>query len=180
MQETVVGMNKKIAKWFYAVLAFGICVVVGVMAVSSTQKVAIDNEKAVSFNEGWHYSVNDGGVNENQITLPYRIDARKADKIYLYNTLPSEYPDGMTICFRSSNQYVRVLADNQEVYSFGYDDIRPFGKSPGSVWNIIRLKEDTAGRDIVIELCSPYETRSGIAASVYYGSKSANVFRIFS
>lgn len=171
-------MNKKMVRCFYLAVVVGCIILAAAFFASTTDKIIINNEPVTPFNDGWRYFVNGEPGSQAVITLPTPIDAKKNDVVLLENTLPDSYPEGMTVCFRSSNQYVRVLVEGAEVYRFGHDTTRPFGSSPGSAWNFIRLQKDTAGGKICIELISPYDNAAKDIPQVHYGSKNSNVFYI--
>lgn len=171
-------MNKKMVRCFYLALVAGFIILVAALVTSTTDKIVINNESVTPFNDGWRCFVNGKPSEQEVISLPARVDAKGNDIVLIENTLPDSYPEGMTICFRSSNQFVRVLVDDLEVYRFGHNTIRPFGSSPGSAWNFIRMQKDTVGSRISIELISPYGSSAKNIPQIQYGSKNSNVFYI--
>lgn len=171
-------MNKKVTRYFYLALVVACLILAVALLTSTSDAIVINSESVTPFNDGWRYFVNGQPGAQGTITLPEPIVAEAGDVVLLENTLPEDYPEGMTICFRSSNQYVRVLVDDQELYQFGHRSSRPFGSSPGSPWNFIRMPKDTRGSRISIELISPYYNAGKYIPTVYYGSKNSNVFYI--
>lgn len=173
-------MSKKINKYFFIAVLIGTLFFITAIFTSKSENVLINSEKVTLYNEGWRYTVNgsDGG---KLGPLPQKIDfANKNDRVVIKNKLPESYVQGMTVCFRSVQQFVRVFVNGEQVYEYGYGGTRLFGKSPGSAWNFVRLDNKTAGGEIEIELVSPYKDYANTVNEIHYGSKNANVFYIIS
>ena len=60
----------------------------------------------------------------------------------------------------------------------GSPDPTILGKTPSSGWVMLRLPHDSAGKELKIELSSPYEAYQGVLSKVYVGTKSALLFFI--
>lgn len=172
-------MNNKLLKLFYITFIV-ICCFLGVAKFNCVaENILINNESVTPFNEGWIYSINGEEQQGAVLTLPAKIENIKSDDVItIKNTLPPQYKEGMTICFRSVQQFVKIYVNGEQIYSYGYDSTRPFGKSPGSAWNFIRLDKSTQGGEIVIEVSSPYDAYSNNINNINYGSKNSNVFHI--
>lgn len=173
-------MGKKIMKCFYLAVLISVVFIVVAIFTSTSEKILINNEAVTNYNDGWHYSIN--GEERGELgSLPQKVnDVGKNDRVLIKNSLPETYVQGMTICFRSVQQFVRVFVDGQQVYEYGYESSRLFGKSPGSAWNFVRMPNNTAGKEISIELMSPYDGYNDSINKIQYGSKNANVFSIIS
>ncbi|MEG1873358.1 MAG: hypothetical protein RR194_04865, partial [Ruthenibacterium sp.] len=171
-------MSKKILYGFYMLLLLGAYFIYVSTCLSQPEHTVINNEGVVAYLQGWQYTINGIAPAENKITLPTKVDAQKNDRVVIRNTLPEQYNEPMTICFRSVQQFVRIWVGGEQIYEYGYASDRPFGKSPGSAWNFIRLDKSTQGEELEIELVSPYDGYARGINEIYYGTKSANVFHI--
>lgn len=111
------------------------------------------------------------------ISLPAQVPTDKGAWVQIERDIPANLPGPLVLCLRSSQQQVRVLFNDQEVYTFGLaDGSIPFGHSPGSTWNLVRLPEGSAGGHVVIALRSPYSVYSGTINEIRVGSKAALLF----
>ena len=64
---------------------------------------------------------------------------------------------GKTLFFLSADKTVRVYIGTEEVYSFGENDVRLFGHTPGSVYCFINIPDDADNEIIRMEMSSYYE-----------------------
>lgn len=106
------------------------------------------------FNTGWVMIREDGTKTELQ-ELPYYSTSRPNEKIVIQNTIPREYL-GKTMTFLSADKILRITVDGEEIYTFGLNDERLFGHTPGSVIVFADIPDACEGGMIRIEMCSPY------------------------
>lgn len=162
--------------WLYtAVLLSAIIMVVGSM-LYLPDPLNFQTEKAVGMNEGWDYIAPDG--TSRPIALPIKLDISAGEDVIIVKTLPLQSTAGATLCIRTSMQSLRVLVDGKSLYEFGTDPRSHIGKTPGSCWNLVRIPDEYAGKQIRLVFNSAYPFYSGLLNNIYYGSKSALLFRI--
>jgi len=153
---------------------------IGLIVFSSlsfqVDNVKIDNEQINNFNDGWIcLDKDDESFN---ILLPQKLQSKKQEIITITNRIPEKW-DGLTLAFRTSDQLLKVYFEGVEAYTFGYHDVRAFGKTPGSAWHFIDIPYDLNDGEIKIELSSPYKNYGGVLPTIYVGVKSACVFQLF-
>lgn len=134
-----------------------------------------NNEPTSDFSDNWKIKVN--GKSIAPIDIPTNLDLPPNSQIRLEKTIPA-YLGNSALCFRSSQQKVKVFIGDELIYSYGYEGTPPFGSSPGSLWNIIRLQSSYGGETMAIELSSPSKVFSGCINPITSGSKSALLFQI--
>lgn len=140
-----------------------------------SQRLPLNNEGVTLLNEGWILYQADGST--VPISLPAQLPWPAGTWLRIERDIPADLPGPLVLCLRSSQQKVRVLVDGEEIYTFGLDAGGiPFGHSPGSAWNLVRLPEGSAGGRVTIELCSPYPVYRGTVSEVRVGSKAALLF----
>lgn len=110
--------------------------------------------KMQSFNTGWVLIREDGIKTELQ-ELPYYSTSRPNEKIVIQNTIPREYW-GETMTFLSADKMLRITVDGEEIYTFGLNDERLFGHTPGSVIVFADIPDACKAGIVRIEMCSPY------------------------
>lgn len=158
-------------------LAGGLLVFLLMAATAPYQDVSFGSERAMVLDKGWFWQDSQGRW--QQIELPAKLPAGDDNRVVVYRTLPEDISLLSTLCFRSSQQAVRVCLDGEEIYAYGTDPAAiAYGESPGSAWNLVRLPEGAAGRTVSIELTAAYGTYAGTVNQVRIGTKSALLFAI--
>lgn len=115
---------------------------------------------------------------EMPVTLPVSLTV-PSDTEYSYSTyIPEDFPEGMSILFRTSQQSVRVLVDGHIIYERGQDPSKYPGTFRGSSWNTVLISQKDAGKKLTLTLMSPYQNFSGTLGEVRYGYKSALLYYI--
>ena len=107
------------------------------------------------FNSGWNVKY-ESGAQDNDVTLPYNFVSARNEKVVFENTV-TEDMRGKTLFFLSADKTVRVYIGTEEVYSFGENDVRLFGHTPGSVYCFINIPDDADNEIIRMEMSSYYE-----------------------
>lgn len=146
--------------------------------VYHSESISINTEDAIPFNNNWEYTDSEGTV--QKVTLPVNLEIKPNEDLVLKNTFPQNFPQGWTFCFRSSLQSIKLVVDGEIIYQRGQDCSNHFGDCVGSSWNLVRIPNEFQGKDFSLILNSPYKAYSGISNEVFYGSKSAAIFKIIS
>lgn len=144
---------------------------------SDIENTAISNETLMNFSNSWHVTLD--GEDMGVLDLPYTLSAEEHSLVELRHDIPTGLKQNSTLFFRSSQSFVRILIDGEEHYSFGYNSLQSFSASPGSSWQIMRIPQDSFGKELTIELTSPFARYSGDLRPIYIGTKAAIIFAIF-
>ena len=145
---------KKYDKFIWIVFFIQLVVITVVLTTSKVDDMTLAKGKMQSFNTGWVLVREDGSQTELE-ELPYNSSSRPGEKIVIKNTIPKEYW-GKTIRFLSADKSLRIMVDGEEIYSFGLNDKRLFGNTPGSVFVFADIPSECQVGEIQIEMCSPY------------------------
>ena len=145
---------KKYDKFIWIVFFIQLVVITVVLTTSKVDDMTLAKGKMQSFNTGWVLVREDGSQTELE-KLPYNSSSRPGEKIVIKNTIPKEYW-GKTIRFLSADKSLRIMVDGEEIYSFGLNDKRLFGNTPGSVFVFADIPSECQVGEIQIEMCSPY------------------------
>lgn len=131
----------------------------------------IDSEENARFKAAWSYSVDGGEF--HTVELPHIEKGEINSSVMLKNTLPQETIKGATVLLRTSQQNVEVFVAGELVYR-DFDDVKP--PVPSSAYHFARMPENAAGKEITVELSSPYSRYAGCMNEIFIGSKASNVF----
>lgn len=160
--------KEKIAYFIVLLFTVFFVYVISTYDEGNSQNIFQD-EDVLMLTNGWTANSNDG--NSKIVSLPTRISSKDANGVSISRQLPDKISQSDAICFKSIHSRVCVLVDNAIVYSFAWDDDILLGNTPGSVWNVIELKPEYAGKTLTITTYSKYSRYSGLFGDVVYGSK---------
>ncbi|MGN0321227.1 MAG: response regulator [Lachnospira sp.] len=155
---------KKYDKFIWIVFFIQLVVITVVLTTSKVDDMTLAKGKMQPFNTGWVLVREDGSQTELG-ELPYNSSSQPGEKIVIKNTIPKEYW-GQTISFLSADKTLRITVDGEEIYSFGLNDKRLFGNTPGSVIVFADIPKDCEAGQIQIEMCSPYDNYAAYITSI--------------
>lgn len=161
---------------YFFLLAVSILIITIVGVGFRTDSIEINKGETTPFNTGWVLDGTDG--TGKTLTLPAEVHSgvRKNEPVILKNNLPGNLPDGMNLCFSTYHSTVQVYVDGKQVYQFGVNNTYGFGKSPGSTaWHFVDLPPNSAGKQVMIKSCSPYDKYAGNFNAVSIGTRSNNI-----
>lgn len=156
------------------------CLIIFLLVVIWKQCPSLESfhtEQISQIESTWYNTLNSDTVQTLPAVFPYDENGTAV----MYTTLPESTPSYVTsLCFRASQNFVRIWVDG----TLMYDTTRPsewspfFGKAPGSYWVILHLPDDFAGKELRIELTSPYKVYHGLLNPIFIGNKSSILFYI--
>lgn len=113
----------------------------------------------------------DGWVWENQaIEIPLKLDIKANEILTINNLLGQAFQDSQVIMIRTSLQDLRFYLDNQLIYEATYGE--HLTKPYASMWHFISIPAQSEGKEIRLELTSPYASMSGQVNGIHYGSET--------
>ena len=167
---------KILRKLIWVALALEIIVLLVVVINSNVDNMTLSKGEIYNFNTGWTITREDGTSKEIK-SLPYSEKSKAGEKIILSNTIPKKY-SGMTMSFLSADKQFHVRIDGKQVYEFGMNDSRPFGKTPGSVTNFIDIPEKLSEGKIEIEMISPYDNYASNITSITISRRDTSILNL--
>ncbi|WP_270392459.1 response regulator [Butyribacter intestini] len=167
---------KILKKLIWVALAIEIIVLLVVVINSNVDNMTLSKGEIYDFNTGWIITRQDGSSQKIK-SLPYSEKSKAGEKIILSNTIPKKY-SGMTMSFLSADKQFRVTIDGRQVYEFGVNDSRPFGKTPGSVTNFIDIPENLTEGKIEIEMISPYDNYASNITGITISKRDTSILNL--
>ena len=146
---------KKFEKIVIAVVLIQFFLIIGICNFFEVDDMTLAKGSVYSFNKGWILIRENGTVTELD-NLPYTAQCEANERIIIENRIPRKYR-GKTLYFLSADKTLRVRIDGKEVYSFGLNDKRSFGHTPGSVMAFVDIPPQMEEGVIQIEMRSPYD-----------------------
>lgn len=118
------------------------------------------SEDAISFDAGW--TLEDGSdIDITNLSNNNRI--KVGTQFSVYNRLPDELSDGVSLCFRTKNILYKVYVGDELRYSSESADETVYNKSIGNRHNFIFLSSGDAGKEVKIKITTVYENaRNGL------------------
>ena len=142
---------------------------------SSESEPTFDEKKVREVDAIWYGDGQPQGVD----SLPEVFDCDEEGTTNVYTTISEEWLEqGNTICFRASQEAVQIWIDGTLMLEQGNREFTILGEAPSSGWVMLRLPADSVGKELRIELSSPYENYQGLLNKVYIGTKAALLFFI--
>lgn len=168
-------------KWLNGILIIFLTYVIGLSAWLTHMDRGNDysyyrNYKIEEWTNGWEYQDASGTT---QISCGQQITVNAGEVFRVKRILSTDLQNGQSICFRTDHTKVRVLVSGELRYEFGYSREPIFGQTPGSIWHIIDLDRQDAGKEMTIELMCPYAKYSGLMPNVEYGGRREVLLYIF-
>lgn len=144
-------------------------ILAGILLVKSGPETSyrFAEEKIATISKGWT-SVNDGKI----YNLPSVIPGEVGKPFALTRILDKPFEREQYICVRGSLQRVRVLLDDQVLYDNVQIQKGLFHAPKLSIWNMIKIPENAAGKKLTLEYTTDIKSLTGRFANVYYGSES--------
>lgn len=85
-----------------------------------------------------------------------------------FNELEKE---GDCLIFYSHHQNVSVYVEENLIFQVQPSKENPFGKTPGSSWNVLPIYQEDVGKEITIVLTPVYENVKGVVPEFYFGGQ---------
>ena len=140
---------------------------------ASTGSGYYDEFQIEKWNSGWFLE----GA-EQEVALPAKLNDNKEQYTSIYRYLEEDTKEDY-ICFRTDHSFVRVYADDELIYTFGDADKILFGKTPGSIWNVIPIHNLKAGTKLTVSVMCPYTMYAGKYREMLKGSRADILLYIF-
>ena len=145
---------KKYSKVIWTIFFIQLVVIAIVMKTAKVDDMTLAKGKVQFFNTGW-VLIREDGTKEELQELPYNTTSRPNEKILIQNTIPREYW-GDTLTFLAADKTLKITIDGEVIYTFGLNDERLFGNTPGSVMVFADIPDECEAGAIQIEMSSPY------------------------
>lgn len=139
----------------------------------------LDNEQAINFTQGWKYQAADGTIRD--VTSPSSLPENIPGGIRITNTLPADSAVRInSIGKYCVFQHFKIYVDGALIYSTDDPTLlaRHFDKTSGTFWLVQRLPENSAGKQIALEITSAYPDYRQLTGTIYLGTKAAILFSI--
>lgn len=157
-------------------LCIGLSLTLWLFTLFTTQKYMVNNSLTAYteevFKADW---VDDLG---NTITVPGKYDVKAGEVFRIHCTFAKDMDIGNSILFRTDHTFVRAYLNGEEIYRFGTAEEIPFGKTPGSGWQLIELGKITVGDVLTIEQRCPYGKYSGLIREILIGTRAELLSKI--
>lgn len=162
-------------KMLYVFIALGI--IVWLFVLFSTRGYFTENHfteaNVTLFNEDWT------DTEGKPVEIPGQKGTNKGTDYRIRHTFTDDIATGTSLLFRTDHTFVTAYLNGAEIYRFGVPEQIPFGKSPGSGWQIIDIGGAKAGDVIEIVTNCPYDKYSGQMRNIMTGTKQELVSYIF-
>lgn len=160
---------KNISMLIIAIIILQFVAIGIIVGTSKVQDVTLATDNVVECNDGWEITTVDGTTTKI-LSMPY-YGKSNADEIVVAKRVVSANMCGETLCFLSADKRLQIFVGDELIYSFGVDDQRVIGSTPGSVMVFADIPEDSEGKMIKIKMQSPYEDYATYMTQMVVGDR---------
>ena len=115
----------------------------------------------------------------NNFQFPGRpVNHGNYDSIWIRTTLPGGGWKQPTLRFRAPQQAVEVYLDGKLIYTYGKFDPDEKVRTPGSIWHLVELPADFAGKAVSFRLRTPFPQYTGYLIEINLGERSSHILGI--
>ena len=164
--------KEKIRYYLFYLLIIVEIIIVVIIGFKRHANIVFQNEPFYSLSNDWHYV--DAVGSERSTNLPAKLATGQDNQITIYRQLPIDVYHLNTLSILTTHQSIKVNLGTRLIYSRMSEDSHSFFDLPtDSIWDIIELPPESAGKLIVITISSPYADYAGNINAINAGSKSA-------
>lgn len=164
---------KKFIRMICGIILLQIIFIGVVIGTSNVQDMTLATDDVVEIDDGWSL-VSEDGTRVSVMEIPYYGKSDKYEKVTLERKIDSNMC-GKTLSFLSADKNVRIYAGRRRIYSFGVDDIRKVGHTPGSVMVFADIPEDSEGETLYIKMQSPYRNFASYITKMVAGNRDITI-----
>jgi len=99
------------------------------------------------------------------------------DVISVYYRLP-ELSKDVSLLYRSKDVRTRALIDGEVVYETKVPESPLYNRSPGNLWNVLKIDSDYSGKIIELQVFLVYDVNAMTVDNIYFGDESALILTI--
>ena len=176
--ETANIKKNRIYHIIYAIMAvfFILMLIWAAVANRGKSPSTLLSEGNIAFDEGWY--LEDGStadvshLNKISSVEPYQEQS-------VYNSLPDDLEEGISLCFRSKNIYYQVYVDGELRYEPLRRESSVYNKSFGNRWNYVPLYLSDAGKIVEVRFHTVYDGGRACIDNLYLGSAAGEIVSTF-
>lgn len=143
---------------------------IGIMTgTSKVQDVTLATDDVVTCNDGWKIISEDGTTTEIP-SIPYYGKSGSDELVVVKKNITADMC-GETLCFLSADKRLRIFVDDELIYSFGMEDKRMIGRTPGSVMVYADIPAGSEGKILRMEMQSPYDNYASYMTEMVMGDR---------
>ena len=149
-------------------LALGI-----IVGTSKVQNMTLETRDVSPCNTGWMIQTGESGQQKID-DLPYYGHAQKDEMVVATKTI-TEDMCGKTLYFLSADKTLEIFVEDNCIYSFGINDKRKIGHTPGSVLVFADIPNGCAGETLRINMKSAYKDYAAYITEMYIGDRDVDI-----
>ncbi|MBO5337263.1 MAG: response regulator [Lachnospiraceae bacterium] len=157
-------------RWLFYILFMGVMVYLVFGTISSYENSEHMIQEGSVLNVAWERVYADN--TRKQVSVPNNLDAKRGETVVLEAVLPEKIEEGNWLCFRSSQQDMRIYINEELRREYSTKETRTFGKTSASAYVFTKVYTEDAGKILRVEFSSN-SIYAGTANQVYYGDRLA-------
>lgn len=167
---------KKYKRLVFFAIIIQLVLLMIVVVFFQVDNMTLGKGEVYSFDQGWTLSYPEGKKVQIE-SLPYYSTCKAGDTLILEIKVPKRYY-GKTIFFLSADKELLVKMDGDEIYSFGKNDKRLFGHTPGSIYNFIDIPKHCDKGILQIEMVSAYDNYATYISNMRIANRDVAILKV--
>ena len=148
----------KLKRNYFILLALIVFLIFQSIILNNLSSDMIQLDNPISFNDGWD------------------LDADKLTDTVMISRTVTEDMLGNIVCFFVYDSFVDALVDGEAIYHFG--ESHSYLKSPGSLWHMIDIPENSLGKMLTIKIRYTYDSKYTTDINIILGGSGGVVLTL--
>ncbi|MBF7097421.1 GGDEF domain-containing protein [Alkalibacter mobilis] len=165
--------NKNVNFAYFPVIAFIVTLMLLVQFMPS-ENLRLGQSGYYEINDGW--TITSDNFEKNNVTLPFSGDFKKNQVFKATRTFEEDFVDAEKLRLRASMQDARVFLDKVLIFETPEFKSDIFTNPNASLWYLVDLPEDLAGKSLTLEIKTDIKAFSGLINEVAIGDGDALLY----
>lgn len=173
-------MEKDRERWIYRILPVIVIVlqfiiVFTIIGIFQIKDMTLAKGKVEEYNTGWTMIRENG--EQSPVQLPYDATSHAGEQVLLQKHIRQE-DLGKTLIFLSADKEVIVYVDGEKIYTFGTNDKRLFGHTPGSITNFVDIPRTVTEGVLTIAMTSEYDNYATYMSNMRIANRDVAILQV--
>lgn len=162
---------------YYTIVAIAMMMIPILITLTHTgkSKKTFENDFVDISNE-WHIDMNEKTSEPIECDTFGKYMDEKEGVLNVYYKLPENFYDSYLI-YRSKDIYTKVYVEDELLYETEVYESHLYNKSPGNIWNSVKILDKYAGKWVRIEIKMVYDKNAISLDHIYFGDKTDIIFQ---
>lgn len=161
-------ISEKSIKILYLLGLIGmVLILIAISVCKTSSETTADYSDYARIEQGWYTKEEGTAIDFSKLGSYMNEDTGILTICY---TLPKLSED-VTLFYRSKDVSTKVFIEGEQIYETKVDESPFYNRSPGNLWNMVKVSKEYSGKTVEIEITMTYDTSAVTVDYVYLGDK---------